>query len=312
MNKYFAHIKSNIPASVSANGEYLGVSSKRSPIDILVTNKDLYLNIFPIGNYSSYTAHISNINTCIDTTNNTIVVPYYNNHFDIYLNHSKVYTQTPTTTLLNTTLGNIVVNILNGINSSIAIYENNIMIYSDIVDLLSSAVATIENKNIIIKGHTNSNKYYILILNDKYEILYSGYFDGIEEQSNKIVGLTHTYDMAKHCHICEIDKASNNVQDYYIIKENVNMCDCEELIPRAFLEALKVGNFELAKKYLLESLSKASNSHFKTFFGDIQSIYYNAYNNSNPVNYTVYSGTYKSYNFQISQNKIIDIEEVTF
>ena len=58
------------------------------------------------------------------------------------------------------------------------------MIYSDIVDLLSSAVATIENKNIIIKGHTNSNKYYILILNDKYEILYSGYFDSIEEQQN--------------------------------------------------------------------------------------------------------------------------------
>jgi pyruvate formate lyase activating enzyme len=68
MNKYFAHIKSNIPASVSANGDYIGVSSKRNPIDLLVSNNDLYLNISPIGNYSSYTTHISNINTCIDTS----------------------------------------------------------------------------------------------------------------------------------------------------------------------------------------------------------------------------------------------------
>ena len=151
MNKYFAHIKSNVPSSLTANGEYIGVTSKRNPIDLLVTNKDLYLSISPIGNYSTYTSHITKNNTCIDTTNNCIVVPYYNNHYDIYLKHIKIYEHTATTTLLNTSIGKYTITILNGINSSICIYENNVLVYSDIINLLSTATASIENDNIILK-----------------------------------------------------------------------------------------------------------------------------------------------------------------
>ena len=312
MNKYFAHIKSNVPVSLSANGEYIGISSKRNAIDLLVTTPDLFLTVSPIGNYSPYTAHISNHSTCVDTTNNCVIVPYYNKHFDIYLKHNKLYEQSATTTLLNTTIENYTINVLNGINSSLSIYEKNILVYSDILPLLSNATASRENNNVILKGYTIEKEYYILIMNKDFEILYSGYFDNIEDTSNKIIGLTKSYDIAKHCHICEIDKSSpQNINDYYIIKDNIPICKIDELIPRAFLEALKVQNFELAKKYLSDTLSKASNSHFKTYFGDIQSIYYNAYNNSNPVNYTLYANDYKSYNFQVSNGKIVDIEEVS-
>ena len=86
MNKYFAHIKSNVPVSLSANGEYIGISSKRNAIDLLVTTPDLFLTVSPIGNYSPYTAHISNHSTCVDTTNNCVIVPYYNKHSK-FLNH---------------------------------------------------------------------------------------------------------------------------------------------------------------------------------------------------------------------------------
>lgn len=310
MNTYYTHLKSSIPSSVYANGEYLGICDKRNTIDLLVNTTDVYYNISPIGNYYPYTIHVFNNSKCIDTTNNCYIVPYYNNHYDIYLKHIKIYENTPTTTLLNTSIGKTTITILNGINSSVSIYDNGNIVYSDIIHLLSKATAFNHQGNTIIKGFTVDEEYYLLILNNKYELVYSGYFDNMEENDKNIVGLNNIYDIAKHCHMCEIDlNHLDNFKDYYIVKENLNLCNTIELIPEAFLEALKVGNYTLAKQYLSDTLSKASNSHFKTYFGDIQSIYYNSYNNSSPINYTVYSGKYKSYNFTISNNKICDIEE---
>jgi hypothetical protein len=132
----------------------------------------------------------------------------------------------------------------------------------------------------------------------------------LEENNNTLTGFSNIYDIAKHGHICEIDLYNTeNINEYYVVKDDISVCESKQLIPKAFLEAIKVQNFSLAKRYLNDSLCKASNSHFKTYFGTIQSIYYNAYNNSNPVNYTVYNGEYKSYNFKVCDNKICDIEE---
>lgn len=311
MNQYFAHIHSHIPVSISANGEYLNIVEKRKPLDLLVTKKDLYLSVSPLGNYYPYTIHISNNYKCVDTTNNCIIVPYYNNHYDIYLKHNKIYEMTANSIVLNTTFGKTNIAILNGTNSLVSIYDNGNLVYSDIVRQLSTATAISQGDHIIIKGYTINDEYYLLILNSNYETIFSGYFDNMEEHEHKIVGISNTYDIAKHCHICEISLSNMELKDYYIVKENIDICTTDELIPRAFLEAIKVSNYTLAKKYLGDTLVRASNSHFKTYFGDIQSIYYNSYNNSSPVNYTVYSGDYKSYSFELQNGKIIDIEEMT-
>ena len=135
-------------------------------------------------------------------------------------------------------------------------------------------------------------------------------FDNIEENNNIFTGFSNIYDMAKHGHICEINLQNiKDVKDYYVVKENLKLCSTAELIPQAFLEALKVKNFTLAKSYLASPLNNASNNHFAAYFGPIQAIYYNCYNNSNPINYTVYNGEYKFYNFRIKDNKICDIED---
>lgn len=313
MNPYYAHLKSEIACTVYANGEYLGVCKKREPLDLRVSTNDVFFNISPIGNYYPYTIHISNTKKCVDTTNNCLIVPYYNNNYDIFLKHIKIYENTPTTTLLNTTIGKITITILNGINSSIAIYENGSIMYSDNISLLSKVTANIVQGNIIVKGFTTTEEYYLMILNSNYELIYSGYFDNLEENDKILTGFSNIYDLAKHGHVCEIDlNNTSNINDFYVVKENLKLCDTCELIPEAFLQALKLNNFSLAKQYLSDNLSKASNSHFKTYFGDIQSIYYNQYNNSFPINYTLYNGEYKSYNFNIVNNKINDIEECKF
>lgn len=310
MNTYFAHLKSDIPCTIYANGEYVGVCQKHNSLDLKIDTKDVYFNVSHIGNYYPYTIHIFNNNKCIDTTNNCLIVPYYNNNYDIYLKNIKIYENLPTTTLLNQTIGKTTITILNGILSSITIYDNSSIVYSENVKLLDKANVNVINGNIILKAYTTTNEYYLLILNSDYELIYNGYFDNLDENNNLFTGFTNLYDIAKHGHVCEINLDDlSNINDYYVVKDGGKRCNCQELIPQAFLEALKVKNFSLAKSYLNSTLANASNSHFEAFFGPIQAIYYNCYNNSSPINYTVYNGEYKFYNFTVKNQKIIDIEE---
>ena len=310
MNTYFAHLKSDIPCTIYANGEYVGVCQKHNSLDLKIDTKDVYFNVSHIGNYYPYTIHIFNNNKCIDTTNNCLIVPYYNNNYDIYLKNIKIYENLPTTTLLNQTIGKTTITILNGILSSITIYDNSSIVYSENVKLLDKANVNVINGNIILKGYTTTNEYYLLILNSDYELIYNGYFDNLDENNNLFTGFTNLYDIAKHGHVCEINLDDlSNINDYYVVKDGGKRCNCQELIPQAFLEALKVKNFSLAKSYLNSTLANASNSHFEAFFGPIQAIYYNCYNNSSPINYTVYNGEYKFYNFTVKNQKIVDIEE---
>ena len=231
-------------------------------------------------------------------------------NYDIYLKNIKIYENLPTTTLLNQTIGKTTITILNGILSSITIYDNSSIVYSENVKLLDKANVNVINGNIILKAYTTTNEYYLLILNSDYELIYNGYFDNLDENNNLFTGFTNLYDIAKHGHVCEINLDDlSNINDYYVVKDGGKRCNCQELIPQAFLEALKVKNFSLAKSYLNSTLANASNSHFEAFFGPIQAIYYNCYNNSSPINYTVYNGEYKFYNFTVKNQKIVDIEE---
>lgn len=312
MNTFFAHLKSDVPCTIYANGEYVGVCSKRNSLDLKIDTKDVYFNVSQVGNYCPYTLHIFNNNHCVDTTNNCLIVPFYNNNYDIYLKSIKMNENSPTTTLLNQTIENTKIVILNGILSSINIYDNGSIVYSENVKLLDKANVSKVNGNIILKGFTTTNEYFLLVLNSDFELIYSGYFDNLDESNNLITGFTNVYDIAKHGHICEINLDDlSKINDYYVIKDNGKRCECNELIPQAFLEALKVKNFTLAKSYLCPTLANASNSHFEAFFGPIQAIYYNCYNNSSPLNYTVYNGEYKFYNFMVKNKKITDIEECT-
>lgn len=251
MNKFYTHLKSEIPTTIYANGEYVGVCNKLNSLDLEINTNNVYFNVWPVGNYYPYTIHIFNNNKCIDTTNNTLIVPYYNNNFDIYLKHIKIYENTPTSTLLNKTVGNFSVSILNGIQSLINVYINNSLAFSSNIKLLYKANVYTSFNNLIIKGLTNTDEYYVLILDELGEVLYSDYFDNIEENNNTLTGFNNIYDMAKHGHICEINlQNTKDIKDYYIVKENLKLCHIPELIPQAFLEALKVKNFSLAKSYL--------------------------------------------------------------
>lgn len=310
MSKFYTHLKSEIPATIYANGEYVGVCNKQNSLDLEVTTNNVYFNVSPVGNYYPYTIHIFNHNRCVDTTNNSLIVPYYNNNYDIYLSHIKIQENRPTTTLYNGSVGNFSVSILNSIQTLINIYINNNLIYSDNIKLLNKVTVEQLFENLIIKGLTTDDEYYVLILDKLGNVIHSGYFDNIEETNNVFTGFSNIYDMAKHGHICEINLQNvKDVKDYFVVKENLKLCSTAELIPQAFLEALKVKNFTLAKSYLANPLSNASNNHFDAYFGPIQAIYYNCYNNSNPINYTVYNGEYKFYNFVVKDNKICDIEE---
>ena len=82
----------------------------------------------------------------------------------------------------------------------------------------------------------------------------------------------------------------------------------------AFLQAVKIKNFDLAKEYLSDNLkSKLSESACEQFFGEINEIYFNPYvKNDVQLNYTIKGANYTSFNFKVKSCVIEEIEESQF
>ena len=84
------------------------------------------------------------------------------------------------------------------------------------------------------------------------------------------------------------------------------------LIPYAFLEAIKIKNFNLSKSYLSNGFDNISKEHFENYFGDIKNVYLDSYNlDSYVIPYVVETNKgFDYYDFSIDNGKIIDINKL--
>lgn len=99
----------------------------------------------------------------------------------------------------------------------------------------------------------------------------------IEVNKNKIICTDILNDIAKHCEKKEYSFDNSDCallsQELYYVQREPKMTFIKELIPLAFLQAVKCNDFGLARKYLSVSLkSKLTDAHLKAFFQDIQEI----------------------------------------
>ena len=176
-----------------------------------------------------------------------------------------------------------------------------------------SVKADLTNDILTLEGIIDNDTYYLLILDtSNFKILHNDISHSIENTGEYIQSLKNIKDISHHSIVFKINKKDKSTENYKVYENN----NCREphsniLIPKVFLEAIQTHDEEVCKKYLSSNFSSTPFSKLTNYFGEIKEIYLNRHLVlQDKLNYTVNSDRYHNYNFLLSNNKIIDIEEI--
>jgi hypothetical protein len=167
-------------------------------------------------------------------------------------------------------------------------------------------------ENIIVEGASNDNYYLLIIKSDDMKILFDSNCQSIEKDNDTIECLTKLNDISKTAEVNKINLKDKKIDKYYVYQFDEEIKPTSDiLIPMNFLESIKIGDENVAKKLLSDSFSSANISTLNNYFGNFNEIYLNRHCNKVGIfNYTIKCDTFKNYDFIIENNKIIDIQEV--
>lgn len=297
--KKYVHIKSLIACNISINGEFFN----QSQLD-LITNKDFYVAFFPTTTeryLPCATAFYGNIRpSCITK------IPYNNNHYELIYNPAIVPNNENEIIILNKKYNNTIFTIKNSHMSFISITGINFTHNSTSGRLQSTDFKTSDGYA-IITGKIKNEKHYLLIYNSKKnKVILEGVFNKLEASKNQIKALKEQNSIAGYGTVYEFNIITKKLSKNSVYLNSLTTNSTSELIPYTFLESLMYSDYKNAKIYLQNS--NVSNEHLKSFFGDIEKIYFNGY--SKDINYTILTNnTYRNFTFSIDNNKIIEIEE---
>ncbi len=166
-----------------------------------------------------------------------------------------------------------------------------------------------------ILGKLANEQSYLLLLNKNLQVAFEYTADKIEFDGTKIVTLKNLQDIARHG-IVSVYQQKNGAfikdNQYSVFTQNEPISPaCPQAIPQAFMEALNIENYSLARTYLHPSLSTSlKNEHLRAYFGDFIEV--RQCLEQTPYNLTlVYNGNprfTKTYHFDIRENRITNID----
>jgi len=334
---FYVHLKSEGDFIVEVNtlSPFILLKNASSPVEIENTeDAPLIFKITPIRAYCEhkkllpYAAIFYVQNNIIESTSPLLdIVEHPNSHYDI-------------TFLQNTTSEHTMPKILHQQNFYIKSREHTFSVFYDGIYQLSVQdkelvlnkeipysiknvnIEKIKNKDIVImQATTDDLENYALILqykNNNYEVVKEGIVDKIESTQELIVTLQKQNDMAGHGMVEEYEIKDTGVikKDSYFVymSEKPKITQIKELVPYAFLEAVKIKNFSLARSYLTEELNEnLLDEHLEAYFGNILDIVPNVYksNNENTICIIQDDTIKKAKYFTVSleKNKISNISE---
>lgn len=319
MKDFNIHIKSLDACNVYINGNFVSLIDNKDTfvIDLKVYSNILIITKEPISNKKKVMLPYSiklNFNDTVTTDCDYVtIVPYKNSEYDVILETCEVKHNKKPEKIYDDFADNYNIVVVNDGQSYVNIYQINVLKFSTTIPEITSVICEKVNNYIIIKG-AHGAKYYLLVIDENgYLPVINTECDQLEQNAQTIKYLKKMNDIAKHACVFAFDlQTGTPLEKYYVyLNENAVYTESEKLIPYAFLEALKVNNYNLARNYLSDELnSKTTNQHLSQFFPNIKKIYYNAYFlKDNVINYTVLCDEYKNYDFYITNNKIIEIEE---
>lgn len=321
MKDYNLHIFAKCPSIICVNGKNVGVidKTKNLCIDLKVYSSSLVVSCQPILTENNicvpYSVQLKHDNFQLTSScNYAKVVPFPNRNYYLILEENPI-NQSGIEKVFDNLVGKYNVVAVNENSCYISIYENTILKYSCTSETLEKVNVSVKNNVLCFKGYTKKHDYFLLLLNTKdYTPIYNSVCHKIEENDSNIKTLKFANDIAKHGIVTEIKLGATPDVNSYLVYANNDAVTISEpkLVPYAFLEAIKIGNLTLARRYLSSTLSgSASDAHLKHYFGNISEIHYNCFNNNaNLLNYTIFNDSYHNFNFSVMNNKIEEIEEI--
>lgn len=300
------HIKS-VESSVYINGVYIGMLEKDNNFCLDIECSDCFdLSLF----YDQRKPVVTKINLAASDKrqNNIKIIPYINYHFDILVTPSMFDVSLPVKELSYKEVDNTSIGVYQSNTTYISIYRAGNLIHNIITDEYTEAsIEKIEDNYCVILE--NTNKKHAVILNKELDIIFDEDFSEISHENNTISILTPVKDLLRHAKVCKIG-ADGKKEFIVYLEKNVSV-SAEKLVPLAFLQCIQNKDYKKAQSFLHSSLQSSANK-IKGFFGKIQNIFYNPYNNGQH-NFTIETAEcLKSYTFVIDDQKIQDIIEESF
>lgn len=177
------------------------------------------------------------------------------------------------------------------------------------------------SNNLFIYAKTKNNTYVTSLIeykNNKYKIKVLEEVDILEKQTDKILTYKKLNDIAKHGYTKEYNFTNEHLLTTSLVYSNntPNIVNRIELIPYAFFDAVKTQNYDLAREYLTDELSKKlTDLHFEKFFGKFsgisQSLLKGARLNEIALIYKENNkSVVKIYSVEFNNNKISNILEI--
>lgn len=301
MENYF-HIKTKTNCIVSINGTKAYNITSEKPLDILA-KKNCYVSLLPNNDeFLPYTFSLNDIKQ-----NENILIVTHPNHTEIYFTPTYKISDENCTTLIDKKYDDIYVSVKNSNCTYINISKLQNTFTRKLPKFLNCKCDF--DNNIFIYGALNNDQTYVLIYDpNKDKILLEDIVEIVEKDKSTIRFMKNTQNLAHHGIVYEYDKNSDVIDNYSIyIDKNPHRTDIKEIMPYAFLESIKLKDFSLARSYLYDTF--VTNSNLESYFDNIDEIYLNPY--SNDIEYTTTSkGLSKTYRFELTENKIKDIEQI--
>jgi len=308
--EYIVKIKSEIDNLIVIDNFVKKIIKKNAFLTLklqIENNENYIINVEPIENsnnlYLPYKIFVENSNNVLKFSSNNIEVLSFENTYIINLKNLlatkdiQMLFSTNNYSIFNTYVTNIAtksqtINLpkLFNLSNTKKIGSNTILCFT-----------TANKSNLNFTNESVNNEKYVVILNSE-EVIFKDYYEKLNSEG-QIEILSMVNDIARHAILTKIDN-KNILQKIVYQKNKPKLTNTPQIIPLAFLQALKINNIKLCKYYLSENLKEVANLEIlKSYFGDYKKIEFD--NNR----YILFYGdlTYKILEYEITNNKISKI-----
>lgn len=301
MEKYI-HIKSKTKCIVSLNGTKAYRISKEKPLDLYV-NKNCYVSIYPEhAEFLPYTFSLSTVRS----TDNILRVDFPQ-HTELYFTPTFTPQNKPETVLIEKKYGTHYVKISTSDYTYLNITSENFTLTRKLAPFQNCKCDY--NENLIILGTLQEGNTYVMIFDiSKNKIILENEVEIVEKEKEIIKFMKNTNNLAGHGIVYEYDTKSKVIDNYSVyIDNNPHRTNIKEIVPYAFLESIKLKDYNLSRSYLTDTF--VTNEQLSSYFGDFDNIFFDPY--SNEIIYAIVSnGNTKCFRFELNNDKIKDIEQI--
>lgn len=320
LEQFFVRICAEAPMVFSINGHQIGWIEHEYDILEIKTDEDFILSCYPTTQTNdafnlSFSAKINILaGKLVCTHPNIIITDFSRGNFLITVSPYTIPSNTVACEQFYQTLGELsfainknILNVSNGKNGlyyplTQSVYEIKIAQNGDLIEL---------------SGQTTTKKSFSLFINNSMQVQFDGLADKIEYDGTQIITLQNISDIARHGLVTIYKRTQNGfkkTQQYSVYTQNEPIAPASsEALPLAFMEALNIKNYTLARSYLHPTLSTSLNeTNMTAYFGDFIEATPSTFS---PYNLTlIYNGNprfVKTYHFKIKENRIFDIDMVS-